>query len=66
MLKEKDKYIFGVCKVNEKGQVVIPKDAREIYDIKAGDSLLMVGDSKGIALLKTQVFTDIADKILKD
>ena len=64
MLKENDKYIFGVVKVGERGQIVIPKEAREIYDIKAGDSLLILGDSKGIAVLKTEVFQDKIDEVL--
>ena len=44
-MQEKDgKYIFGVVKVGEKGQVVIPRDARKVYDIKPGDALLVLGD----------------------
>ncbi len=61
------KYIFGVCKVGERGQIVIPKDARKIFDIKAGDSLLLVGDiNKGLALIKTEVFTTQMDDTFKD
>ena len=58
MLEEQGKYIFGVVKVGDRGQIVIPKDAREIYGIKAGDSLLILGDKKGMAVLKTEVFQD--------
>ena len=47
-----DKYVFGIVKVGERGQVVIPKYARSVYDIKAGDKLLAVGDGKGMALAK--------------
>jgi AbrB family looped-hinge helix DNA binding protein len=48
----KGKYVFGTVKVGEKGQIVIPKDARKIFDIKPGDSLLMLGDiDQGIALV---------------
>ena len=61
------KYIFGVCKVGERGQIVIPKDARKIFDIKAGDSLLLLGDkNKGFALIKTEVFTTQMDETFKD
>lgn len=66
MLSENGKHIFGVCKVNEKGQIVIPKEARELYNINAGDGLLILGDSKGVALVKTEIFSDFAEKILKD
>ena len=64
MLKENDKYIFGVVKVGERGQIVIPKEAREVYGIKAGDSLLVLGDSKGMAILKTEIFQDKIDEML--
>ena len=65
MEEKNGKYIFGVCKVNEKGQIVIPKQAREIFNIVPGESLLLVGDKKrGLALLKTEVFTVVADDIL--
>ena len=59
MVKENDKYIFGVVKVGERGQIVLPKEAREVYGIKAGDSLMVLGDEKGIAMLKTEVFQNI-------
>ena len=45
-----NKYVFGIVKVGERGQVVIPKHAREVYKIKPGDRLLAVGDEKGMAL----------------
>ena len=64
MQGEQGRYIFGVVKVGERGQIVIPKEAREIYNIKAGDSLMMLGDQKGIALLKTEVFQSIIDQAM--
>ncbi|MBO7640379.1 MAG: AbrB/MazE/SpoVT family DNA-binding domain-containing protein [Bacteroidales bacterium] len=64
-MQDKDgRYIFGVVKVGDKGQIVIPKDARKIYDIKPGDSLMMLGDQKGIALIKTEVFQNIIDQAM--
>lgn len=49
----KGKHLFGVVGVGEKGQIVIPKRAREVFDIKAGDRLVILGDeSQGIALMK--------------
>ena len=65
-MQEKDgKYIFGVVKVGDKGQIVIPRDARKIYDIKAGDSLMLLGDQKGIAMLKTDIFQGLIDQAME-
>ena len=61
MEAENGKYIFGVVKVGERGQIVIPKEARELYGIKAGDSLLVLGDTKGMAIVKTEIFQDKID-----
>jgi len=61
------KHLFGICKVGEKGQIVIPKDARKIFDIKPGDSLILLGDEKkGLALIKAEVFSSAVDGILED
>ena len=60
----KDKFI-GITKVGEKGQIVIPKEAREMFDIKSGDSLIVLCDkAKGIALVKANVIEDMTDKII--
>lgn len=64
MQEEKGKYIFGVVKVGERGQIVIPKEARELYNIKAGDNVMVLGDDKGIAILKTEVFQDIINQAM--
>jgi AbrB family looped-hinge helix DNA binding protein len=65
--ESKDKYLFGVCKVGERGQIVIPKEARDAFDIKPGDSLLLFGNlKKGLALVKTEVFSDIYEGTMKD
>ena len=66
-MQEKDgKYIFGVVKVGDKGQIVIPKDARQIYGIKPGDALIILGDERGIALLKTEIFQNAIDQAMGD
>mgnify|MGYP006783181729 FL=1 len=65
-MSEKDgKYIFGVVKVGDKGQIVIPKEARTVYNIKPGDALLLLGDKNGMALVKTEIFQSAIDDIME-
>lgn len=60
---DKNKYI-GVCKVGEKGQIVIPKDAREMFGIKPGDTVIILCDKeKGMALVKSDFIEDLTDKL---
>ena len=59
------KYMFGVVKVGDKGQIVIPKDARNIYGIKPVDTLMLLGDQKGLAMLKTDIFQAIIDQAME-
>lgn len=55
----------GIAKVGEKGQIVIPKEAREMFDIKPGDAVVILCDKKkGIALLKSQVLENAIDKMM--
>ena len=65
-MQEKDgKYIFGVVKVGDKGQVVIPRDARKLYGIQPGDALIVLGDQRGMALLKTEIFQSAIDQAME-
>ena len=65
-MQEKDgKYIFGVVKVGDKGQIVIPRDARKLYDVKPGDALIVLGDQRGMALLKTEIFQNAIDQAME-
>ncbi|SKC36759.1 looped-hinge helix DNA binding domain-containing protein, AbrB family [Bacteroidales bacterium WCE2004] len=65
MQEQEGKYIFGVVKVGDKGQIVIPRDARNKYGIKPGDALLMVGDERGMALVKTEIFQSAVDQVME-
>ena len=52
--------IFGITKVGEKGQIVIPAKARKIFDIQPGDNLIILGDeSQGIAIIKEKRLVEI-------
>ena len=59
----KDKFV-GIARVGEKGQIVIPKEAREMFGINPGDGIIVLADkNKGIALLKANEIEDLADKV---
>ena len=61
------RHIFGTAKVGEKGQIVIPKQARSLFGIQPGDTLLILGDEKtGIIVTKPDVIQDAAKKIFED
>jgi AbrB family looped-hinge helix DNA binding protein len=63
----KGKYIFGVVKVGDKGQIVIPAKARKIFNISQGDEFVVLGDeNSGIALMKSEAFLKFADMVRKN
>ncbi len=66
-LSPRGKHIFGFVKVGERGQIVIPKRAREIFLIRPGEKLLVLGDEAqgGIALVKASDFADFAAMVLQ-
>ena len=66
LVSPKGKHLFGIVTVGERGQMVIPKEAREVFRIKAGDKLLVLGDEgQGIAIVKMDAFQSFAKHILK-
>ena len=53
----KGKHLFGTVKVGERGQIVVPKKAREVFGIEVGDELLVLGDEEqGLALVPAERF----------
>ena len=55
----KGKHVFGMVKVGDKGQIVIPANARKIFDIQPGDKLLiLVYDEQGIAIINEKSFLE--------
>lgn len=62
-MDERQLYMSTV-KLGPKGQIVIPKEVREMLGVQAGDALLIMADSqRGIALQKQSVMNDIADAV---
>lgn len=59
------KNIWGAVTVNDRGQIVIPKGARELFDIKAGSRLIAVSDEQGIALIPAEAFEEIVKRGMK-
>lgn len=65
MNNPKGKYIW-TAKVGEKGQIVIPKEARDVFNIKPGDTLILLGDeAQGIAIAKNDQLMQFAEAILR-
>ena len=62
LVPPKGKHLFGMVKVGEKGQIVIPAKARKIFNIEPGDQLIILGDEgQGLAIVKAKDFLKLAD-----
>ena len=58
--------VFGTAKVGDRGQIVIPKEARELFHIRPGDTLLIMGEeSKGLIVSRPELLVDLADQIFE-
>lgn len=63
---KQDKFIW-TAKVGNKGQIVIPKEARDVFNIKNGDNLILFGDIKrGIAIAKYEDYSDLVKQMFED
>ena len=55
LVPPKGKHLFGMVKLGDKGQIVIPAKARKIFDLKPGDNLIVLGDeAQGLAIMKEE------------
>ena len=64
-MNNQTKFIW-TTKIGEKGQIVIPKEARDIFNLNKGDTLLLFGDiDKGIAIAKRDDYLYFAEKIFE-
>lgn len=60
----KGKHLFGISTLTEKGQIVIPKKAREIFGLSPGDKIVVLGDEeRGIALMKADLMMHFYDSL---
>ena len=66
MHESKERHFYGAAVVGERGQIVIPKEAREHFALKPGDKLVVMGrGDQGIVLLKADRLREFAEKILR-
>ena len=63
--KSNARRVFGTAKVGDRGQIVIPKEAREMFGIQPGDTLLILGEcDTGLIVSRPEALNDLADKLL--
>ncbi len=62
--KQNSQRVFGTAKVGDRGQIVIPKEARELFNIRPGDTLLILGEEgKGLIVSRPELLRELADQI---
>jgi len=64
--KGNSRRVFGTAKVGDRGQIVIPKEARDLFNICPGDTLLIIGEeNKGLIVSRPELLRDLADEIFE-
>ena len=64
--RNKQQRVFGTAKVGDRGQIVIPKEAREYFGIEPGDTLLILGKSEtGLIVTKPETLNNLANQIFQ-
>lgn len=64
--KQRNQRVFGTAKVGDRGQIVIPKEAREFFGIEPGDTLLILGKSEtGLIVSKPETLNNLANEIFQ-
>lgn len=65
MLGRSKNRVFGTAKVGDRGQIVIPQEARRFFGISPGDTLLILGnEASGLVVTKPEILNNLADEIL--
>ena len=63
--KQNSKRVFGTARVGDRGQIVIPKEARELFNIRPGDTLRMLGvPYTGLVVSRPEVLNNLANENL--
>ena len=58
--------VFGTAKVGDRGQIVIPKEARKLFNIRPGDTLLILGEEDtGLIVSRPELLSDLANQIFE-
>ena len=66
VLGKNNQRIFGTAKVGDRGQIVIPKEAREFFGIEPGDTLLILGKNEtGLIVTKPETLSNLANQIFQ-
>ena len=66
LAKQNAQRIFGTAKVGDRGQIVIPKEAREFFGIESGDTLLVLGKPEtGLIITKPEALNSLAEEIFR-
>jgi AbrB family looped-hinge helix DNA binding protein len=65
--RRRDTRLYGTVKVGDRGQVVIPAEARRELDIKPGDLLFVMAgrNRRGVAMVKADAMRELAEKIMQ-
>ena len=64
--KRGGRHVFGTVRVGERGQIVIPKEARALFGIAPGDTLLVLGDEEhGLFISKPEVMDNVAEELFR-
>lgn len=62
--KANGRRVYGTAKVGDRGQIVIPKEARELFNIQPGDTLLILGEEDtGLIVSRPETLSDLAAQI---
>ena len=59
------KYIWGTVTLNDRGQIVIPKDARDKFALTGGKRLVVLSDEEGIALVPAETFENKMKRMMQ-